>query len=295
MEIPDFIQNAGPELPFLLIFLAPGAAPAAPREAAPLVSRVMREHPRIFLRAGDVPLLKERCRSIPAVERAYGSLREFAFGGAQHSNLWVAPDELISVLVACVVEDHHPKLLERARRYIEAFLAVDGDPWTRPRILKALALAYDGLHADLTGEERKKIAARMSYLWKDNGTDLDYSSRVILSQNHGGDRIDDTFAQGAVRGQSSSGTSRRNQAGGRGRRRLRGDCFSFFAYDSPTSSGRTPRRADLSLVPGLRGAPRDAARRLLAPVDIARRWGWRRPGIRLSPRARDGLAQRAAS
>ncbi len=316
-------------IPVLLILLAPGIAPAAPLETAPLESlesRVIREHPRIFLRAGDVPLLKERCRSIPAVQAAYGPLREFAFGNAQHSNLWVAPDELISVLVACVVEDRKAKLLERARRYIEAFLAVDGDPWTRPRILKALAVAYDWIHADLTGDERKKIAARLSYLagkMRQEYRHSDYNNHVYLQQGPilyaglalAGDRIDDAFAQGAVL--EAEGLLKEhflpavNQVGGRGDGGWHESMsyFSFFAYElaHELEAWRTATGEDLfPSCPGLRGAPawllhstrpHDGSLAPVADIDTPAPWGWQEAEYLqlLAARYQDGLAQRAAS
>ncbi len=281
-------------------------------------------HPRIFLRAADLPRLQERCRSVPEVKSDYGALRELAYRGSIHPNLWVAPEELLSVLAAYLIEGRDPKLLFRARAYLEAFNLAEGDHWTRPRMLKALAIAYDWLHGDLSEAERRRCAARMLELVKRMRGEYrhsDYNNQVYLQYGPilyaavalAGDGIDEAFAEAALA--ESRELLREhfipaiNQAGGDGDGGWHEGLayFSFFACElaHQLEAWRTASGEDLfPRASGLRGAPawllhctrpHDGSMAPLADIDTPSPWGWQEAAYLplLAARYQDGIAQRA--
>lgn len=302
----------------LVAFYATRALAATPQ--------VVSEHPRLFLRSSDIPALKSRCQAEPTVKRAYSILREFAYGEAMQSNLWVAPDELSAVLVAYIVEGRDPRLLSRARRYLKAFSEVKGDSWTRPRMLKALAHAYDWLHEDLTEEERQECAARMSELateMRKQYRHSDYNNHVYVEYGPllyaglalSGDGVDDALARTALREGESLlkehfvPTVNQLGADGDGGWHESMSYWSFFAYEfaQQLEAWRTATGEDLfAACPGLKGAarwllystrPHDRSMAPVGDINTPARWGWQETAYLplLAARYRDDIAQRAAS
>ncbi|MBN1417688.1 MAG: methyltransferase domain-containing protein [Planctomycetes bacterium] len=307
--------------PFAMILLL-----SDPRAFAADATRILPGHPRIFLRGGDIAALRGRCRSAPRVKEAYERIRAFAYGSAMQSNLWVAPDELCSVLVAYVVEDRDPKLLARARGYIDAFSRAEGDSWTRPRMLKALAQAYDWLHADLSAAERKACAARIRTLVEsmrkvyrhsdyNNHVYLEYGPIVYAGLALAGDGVDDALARSCL-AQAEPLLKEHfipawNQVAGgdRGGWHESMSYFSFFAYEfaHQLEAWRTATGEDLfAACAGLRGAAswflystrsHDGSMAPIADIETPSRWGWQEAALfsLLAARYRDAVAQAAAA
>lgn len=146
---------------------------------------VVVERPRIMLRAGDLPGLQERVRRDPVLKPVYEKMRGFAYGTARNTNLWVTPDELCSIALTFLLENRDPRLLARAREHIDFLCHVEGDSWTRPRILKSLACAYDWLHEDLPANQREEMAARMVAIagqMREQFRHSDYNNHVYLER-----------------------------------------------------------------------------------------------------------------
>lgn len=304
---------------FAALLLAVVAGPVA---AQPPKVQLVAEHPRIFLRAGDVAALQARCSSDPHVKQAYGLVRKFAYSEARNPNLWVAPDELSAVLVAYLVENRDPKLLRRARGYLEFFTKAEGDEWTRPRILKALAHAYDWLHADFSPSERQALAAQMrtlvgemrrAYRHSDynNHVYLQYGPVVYAGLALAGDGVDDPLATECLT-QAESLLKEHflptvNQLGGNGQGGWHESMsyWSFFAYElaHQMEAWRTATGEDLfAQCPGLGGAarwlvyctqPYDGSMAPVGDIDTPARWGWQEAALMPLAAARygDGLAQ----
>lgn len=301
--------------------LAVGGVPAT---AAPVV-RVVAEHPRLFLRAGDLPALRARCAADPVVKEAYGLVRKFAYSEARNPNLWVTPDEFSTVLVAYLVENRDPKLLDRARGYLQFLAQAQGDEWTRPRILKALAHAYDWLHGELTAAERQKLAGQMrtlvaemrrAYRHSDynNHVYLQYGPLVYPGLALAGDGVDDALAEDCLRQARTLLEDHFlpavNQVAGQGDGGWHESMsyWSFFAYElaHQMEAWRTAAGQDLfARCPGLRGAarwlvyctqPYDNSMAPVGDIDTPARWGWEETALMplLAARYRDGLAQHVA-
>jgi len=300
------------------------AESAAPAQAKTVV-RPVSEHPRLFLRAEDLPGLRVRCAADPVVKEAYALVRKFAYSDARNPNLWVTPDELSTVLVAYMVENRDPRLLARARGYLEFFAQAQGDEWTRPRMLKALAHAYDWLHADLAVAERQKLARQMrelvghirrGYRHSDynNHVYLQYGALVYPGLVLAGDGVDDALADDCLR-QAHSLLEEHflpavNQVGGQGDGGWHESMsyWSFFAYElaHQMEAWRTATGEDLfARCSGLRGAarwlvyctqPYDNSLAPVGDIDAPVRWGWQETALMplLAARYRDGLAQHVA-
>lgn len=302
----------------------PTAVQCAAAPAQPAV-RPVAEHPRLFLRSQDLPALQSRCATDPVVQEAYGLVRKFAYSEARNPNLWVTPEELSTVLLAYVVENRDPKLLSRARAYLDFFAQARGDEWTRPRMLKALAHAYDWLHGELTAAERHKLAGQMrtlvaemrrAYRHSDynNHVYLQYGPLVYPGLALAGDGVDDTLAEDCLR-QARQFLEEHflptvNQVAGQGDGGWHESMsyWSFFAYElaHQMEAWRTATGEDLfARCPGLRGAARwlvyctqpfDNSLAPVGDIDTPVRWGWQETALMplLAARYRDGLAQHVA-
>jgi hypothetical protein len=287
--------------------------------------QVARQHPRLFLKADGVAAIKQKCAAVPEVQRAYQRMRQFAFSDAMQTNLWVAPDELSAILVAYVVEDRDPRLLARARRYLDAFRRNEGDSWTRPRMLKALSHAYDWLYGDLPAEDRRECAKRIAELGEmlfKQYRHSDYNNHVYLERGPlvyaglalAGDGLVDDFAASALKeGESllkEHFVPTFNQVGAQGQGGWHESMsyFSFFAYEfaHQLEAWRSATGEDLfPSCPGLRGAPlwlvyctqpHDRSFASVADINTPVPWGWQESAYLalLASRYRDGLAQYAA-
>jgi len=314
-----------PRVPFAALAALLTIVLSDPRAAAADATRILPEHPRIFLRAADIPALRDRCRSAPRVKEAYKFIRGFAYGWDMQSNLWVVPDELSAVLVAYIVEDRDPKILARARAFIDAFSKVEGDSWTRPRMLKALAQAYDWLHPDLSAAEKKALAARIRNLVEamrkvyrhsdyNNHVYLEYGPIIYAGLALAGDGVDDDLARSCLEEAEPLLKEHLipavNQVAGgdRGGWHESMSYFSFFAYEfaHQLEAWRTATGEDLfAACSGLRGAahwflyatrPHDGSMAPIADIDTPERWGWQEAAIfpLLASRYRDTIAQGAA-
>ncbi|MCS7239154.1 MAG: methyltransferase domain-containing protein [Thermoguttaceae bacterium] len=289
-------------------------------------AEVRRERPRLFLSPGQVEQLRERTASIPLVQETYQRMREFAYGQWMNKNLWITPDELCTVLVVYLVENRDPKLLSRIRQYLEFFREAEGDHWTRPRMLKALSLAYDWLVDDLTPEERRQLGQRivhLTQLLKQAYRHSDYNNQVYLQY---GPLVyaaltlahEPEFAQEASQLLAESEELLQkhflptvNQVGGNGDGGWHEGMayFSFFAYElaHQLEAWRTATGENLfAAAPGLRGAarwlvyctrPHDRSMAPVADIRTPAPWGWQESAllVLLANRYRDGLAQWALS
>ena len=282
----------------------------------------MPEHPRLLLRADDLPGLKQRCRNDPHLKPVYAKMRAFAYGTGRNTNLWVTPDELCSIALTCLIEDHDPKLLARLAEHVDLLCAAEGDAWTRPRILKSLACAYDWLQDDLSAEQRRKMTERMTELadrMRREYRHSDYNNHVYLERGPivylglalAGDGLADAEALKAL--SEADGLLRRhfvpavNQVGfdGDGGWHESMSYWSFFAYEfaHQLEAWRTATGENLSAeCPGLKGAPlwlvhctrpHDDTMAPVADIESPVHWGDQESAYMplLAARYRDGVAQ----
>jgi len=283
--------------------------------------KVRPEHPRLFLAPGDVGRWRERVRTDPALRTLYARVLRFARGRYMHENLWVAPDQLSSVLVCYLLERRDPALRDRALQFVHRFLSAEGDSWTRPRMLKALAHAYDWLWPDLAPAERRRIARRLQELahqMRARYRHSDYNNHVYLEYGPllyaglalAGDGIADEFAEACVAlGQEllkRHFIPAVNQVGAEGTGGWpEGMAYwSFFAYEfaHQMEAWRTATGEDLfARCTGLRGAaywfvhctrPFDRSLAPIADINTPRRWGHQEAMLfpLLAARYRDSLA-----
>jgi SAM-dependent methyltransferase len=283
---------------------------------------VRSQRPRIFLLPDQVAELRQRIRSVEEVQKAYSLMRDFAYGRWMNKNLWITPEELSTVLVVYLVEDRDPRLMERIVGYLDYFSQAEGDVWTRPRMLKALALAYDWLADDLPPDRRKAIPTRMLELvaaMKKAYRHSDYNNQVYLQYGplvYAGIALahEPDFAAEAQELMRESERLLRehfiptiNQVGGNGDGGWHEGMayFSFFAYElaQQLEAWRTATGEDLfEICPGLKGAsrwfvyctqPHDQTMAPVADIRHATRWGWQETALLtlLARRYRDGLAQ----
>ena len=286
---------------------------------------VVADHPRMFLRADGLPNLQKQCREDPHLKLVYANMLAFAYGTGRNTNLWVTPDELCSIALAYLVEDRDPKLLARASDHIDYLCGAAGDSWTQPRILKALACAYDWLHDDLTAEQRRKMADRMVELadqMRDRYRHSDYNNHVYLERGPivylglalAGDGLADGEAKKAL--VESEGMLKRhfipaiNQVGydGDGGWHESMSYWSFFAHEfaHQLEAWRTATGEDLFAdCPGLEGAalwfihgtrPHDDTLAPVADIESPVHWGDQESAYMplLAARYGSGIAQWAA-
>lgn len=123
-----------------------------------------RPHPRIYAPGVDFDQIRKNIRDIPLVKAAWEKTREFAYGNARQTNLWVTPLELQAILVAYYVDNKPAQLLQRARGHIQYLLKAQGDEWTDPLMLQSLCMAFDWLYQELSAQEKRAIADRVSEL-----------------------------------------------------------------------------------------------------------------------------------
>lgn len=287
-----------------------------------LAAEVRRERPRLFLQPGQIEQIRERTKSIPLLQDAYGKMREFAYGQWMNTNLWITPEELCTVLAVYYVENRDPQLLPRLRKYLQFFQEAEGDHWTRPRMLKALCLAYDWLADELAPEERRQLGRRilrLTELMKEAYRHSDYNNQVYLQYGplvYAGIALahEPEFAAEASRLLAESEDLLRNhflptvnQVGGHGDGGWHEGMgyFSFFAYElaHQLEAWRTATGEDLfAAAPGLRGAtrwivyctrPHDRSMAPVADIRTPSPWGWQESAllVLLASRYRDGLAQ----
>lgn len=283
---------------------------------------VVTERPRILLQAGDLPDLQDRCRNDPHVRPVYEKMRAFAYGTNRNTNLWVTPDELCSIALAYLIENRDPKLLSRATDHIDFLCSADGDSWTRPRILKSLACAYDWLHDDLSVGQREEMAKRMvelADLMRKQFRHSDYNNHVYLERGPivylglalAGEGLAESEALKALN--EANGLLRRhfvptiNQVGfdGDGGWHESMSYWSFFAYEfaHQMEAWHTATGQDLfDECPGLEGAalwlvhctrPHDNSLAPIADIESPVQWGEQESALMplLAKRYRNGVAQ----
>ncbi len=138
--------------------LSAADAPGRPAAAAPASRESVRPgHPRIFLRAEELPAWRARFDRAPLRE-TYQKTREALLGlSAPSSNGYVSSAELQGLALISLVEDRSGEAPAKAKQWMEYFAAEErGDHWSHPLITKALSLAYDWLYPDLTPAERSR-------------------------------------------------------------------------------------------------------------------------------------------
>lgn len=280
------------------------------------------QRPRIFLTPGQIEAIRHKVKTVQPVQEAYGQMRDFAYGQWMNPNLWITPEELITVLVVYLVEDRDPRLLARIRKYVEFFRQREGDHWTRPRMLKTLCLVYDWLADDLDPEERTAIGHRIVDLTeqlKQAYRHSDYNNQVYLQY---GPLVyaaialayEPPFEQKARQLLAESEELLKkhflptvNQVGGDGDGGWPEGMayFSFFAYEfaQQLEAWRTATGEDLfRQSPGLRAAarwlvyctrPHDRSMAPVADIRTPAPWGWQELAllVLLATRYEDGLAQ----
>ncbi len=278
--------------------------------------------PRLFLAPGQVDSLREKVRTVEVVRDAYQRMREFAYGQWMNRNLWITPEELCTVLTVYLVEEQDPELLPRIRTYLDFFQSQDGDHWTRPRMLKALCVAYDWLADVLTPGERQQLGQRivqLSELMRQAYRHSDYNNQVYLQY---GPLVyaalalahEPPFADKARELLRDSENLLKehflptiNQVGGNGDGGWHEGMayFSFFAYElaQQLEAWRTATGEDLfQKAGGLRGAsrwlvyctrPHDRSMAPVADIRTPAPWGWQELAllVLLASRYQDGLAQ----
>ncbi len=283
---------------------------------------VVAEHPRLLLQAGDLPGLQERCQNDPHLKPVYQEMRAFAYGTGRNTNLWVTPHELCSIALTYLIENRDPKLLARATEHIDYLCAAEGDSWTRPVILKSLACAYDWLHADLSTEQRQKMADRMVELadqMREHYRHSDYNNHVYLERGPivylglalAGDGLADAEANRALT--EAEGMLRRHFVPAVDQVGFHGDggwhesmsYWSFFVYEfvHQIEAWRTATGEDLfAECPALEGAalwlihctrPHDNTMAPVADIESPVRWGDQESAYMplLAARYQSGVAQ----
>lgn len=283
---------------------------------------VVKERPRVMVRADDLPGLRERVDRDPVLKDVYGKMREFAYGNARNPNLWVTPDELCSIALTYLIEDGDPRLLKRATEHIDFLCGVEGDSWTRPRVLKSLACAYDWLHDDLSVEQREVMARRMVAIagrMREQFRHSDYNNHVYLERGPlvymglalSGDGIAESEARKAL--DEADGLLRHhfvpavNQVGGNGDGGWHESMsyWSFFAYEfaHQLEAWRTATGEDLfAECPALGGAarwlvhctrPHDSTMAPVADIESPVQWGDQESVLMalIAARYRNGVAQ----
>ena len=287
-----------------------------------LAAEVRSQRPRIFLEPAQIKALQDRVRSVEELQKAYSLMRDFAYGKWMNKNLWITPEELCTVLVVYLVEDRDPRLRERIASYLDYFGEAEGDVWTRPRMLKALALAYDWLADDLAPTQRQQIATRILELvaaMRKAYRHSDYNNQVYLQYGpmvYAGIALahEPEYAKEAAQILAESEKLLRehfiptiNQVGGDGDGGWHEGMayFSFFAYEfaQQLEAWRTATGEDLfPFCPGLRGAsrwlvyctqPHEGWMAPVADIHHGTRWDWQEMALLslLASRYRDGLAQ----
>ncbi|WP_347246366.1 methyltransferase domain-containing protein [Thermogutta sp.] len=153
-------------------------------ESGPQITEKVRcEHPRIWLTPEEwrrFPSRREEA-SFPAEE--YEDLRRFAYSEGFNPNLWVTPDQAIATLMVFLLDKQDPKLRPRIDRFTDYLCTAEGDSWTRPRMLKALAITYDWLYPMLSPKEKARLSRRMQDLvaaMKKQYRHSDYNNHVYL-------------------------------------------------------------------------------------------------------------------
>ncbi|MBI4601161.1 MAG: methyltransferase domain-containing protein [Planctomycetes bacterium] len=274
-------------------------------------------HPRIFLRAPDVAALRERCGSVEGVREPCAALRQAILGGAalvSDATAAGAAEDLTAAVVAWTAGEPDPRLLERARRLAGGLFAAEPDPASQAAVLRALSLAYDGLHGALAPEERARWGGRLAErarkaLGSSAGAPAgaDSIARIALlypALALAGDGIDDDLASEALAEAEKALKESLIPAANRLAARMAG----AVPAEPGSSPGALAREVALALeawrtgtgedlfpsAPGLRAA---AAWMLLAtpPGDLGA--ALERDGACLpliAARSRDGRAQRAA-
>lgn len=282
---------------------------------------VRAEHPRIFVTAERLADLRERVRHDRVVREVYAGMLRFAHGNFIHDNLWVAPDQLNAVLLCYLIEGREQRLKQRALAFVERFEQLEGDAWTRPRMLKALALAYDWLHGDLDRHWQARIVQRMQRLvarMRREYRHSDYNNHVYLQYGPilyaglalAGDGVADRFAEDCLklpeRLLKDHFIVAVNQTGANGTGGWpEGMAYwSFFAYElaHQLEAWHTATGEDLfQRCPGLRGSaywlvhgtrPFDRSMAPIADIDVPRPWGNQEAMLYplLARRYKDGLA-----
>jgi len=295
---------------------ADGNAPSQP------VPAVRAERPRLFLREADLASLKNRIEKNPELRKVYESMRNFSYGEWMNRNLWVTPEELMTVLVTYRLENRPAALLTRIKGYLAYFAEAEGNSWTRPRMLKALSVAFDWLHTDLAQHEREALGRRifeLGHAMEKEYRHSDYNNHVYLEW---GPLVYAGLALSQEKGFESEATrwlvegekllkehfipTINQVAGGEdGGWHESMSYWSFFAYEfaHQLEAWRTATGEDLfTSCTGLKGAaswlvyctrPHDRSMAPIADINTAVSWGWQETALfpLLAQRYRDGLAQ----
>ncbi len=130
----------------------------AQERPAPGKASVRKDRPRIFLRADGLSAWQDRFKKVPELRDLYAATkRDVLRLSAPHSNPYVSSMELQSLALLYMTEGRAKEPLEKARKWMDAYAAKRvGDHWGWPLVTRALSLAFDWFHPDLTAEERKR-------------------------------------------------------------------------------------------------------------------------------------------
>lgn len=128
----------------------------------PLLERVPKVHPRIFIQEGDLPVLRQRIAEDERLRRTYNWMLRWAKGFQYHTNLWIVDHQLRALLLVYMVEGRDPVLRGRCLEimdYLASRVVGSGNDklnsWTVPIAARGLAIGYDWLYSDISPEQRR--------------------------------------------------------------------------------------------------------------------------------------------
>lgn len=185
-----------------LLFTAGGSLAAWPEivgrnlqrqeQLRPRLAQISSEHPRLFLKKQDLPAIRTRIASDPALSETYGWLLEWARSDHYYENTWTTGYQLEAAAFAYLIEDGDPAILKHCLAIMDYLVTRevgrtnnDMKDWTAPICARGLAVGYDWLYDVLTPDQRQKYgtkaieAAKVQY---DLGTrrHSDYNNHLYL-------------------------------------------------------------------------------------------------------------------
>lgn len=120
-----------------------------------------RDHPRIYIRPGDIPRLRERVRA-PEFAPAYAELKAAVDRYTKpHQNPWSVIHQAEATTFVYLMENRDPAYLDKLRMYLDWMVAQKGSArdqlhWTAGQRVRALALALDWAYPDLSQAEKRR-------------------------------------------------------------------------------------------------------------------------------------------
>jgi hypothetical protein len=136
---------------------------AAQPQASPRETPTVRvDRPRLFLRPDQLANWQARFQQVPALQDVYSATRRDVLQRARpHDNPYVSAMELQCLALIYLAEGRATEPLAKAKQWMDHFAGPEGRPtlgdhWSHPLVTRAMSLAYDWLHPDLSQEERRR-------------------------------------------------------------------------------------------------------------------------------------------